>query len=103
LQEVGDAKGGAKRVAFSRPAEVVREDALPDQTDYAADQDAGADEERRSARARMRCFRLGSRRRNSGADLFDSFAGDVGGRFISGDFGVAGQRAYSFILFRSVL
>jgi len=74
----------------------VREDALADETDDAANQNAGADEERRSAGARMRRFRL-RRLWNRCADLFDSFPGDLAGRFIGGDFAVAGQRAYSLI------
>ena len=76
----------------------MREDALADETDDAANQNAGADEERRSAGARMRWFRFGRRRGNRCADLLDSFTGDLAGRFIGGDFAVAGQRAYSLIL-----
>jgi hypothetical protein len=103
LQKVWNAKRRAERVAFGGTAEVIGEDALPDETDDAADENAGADEERRSTSAGRRRFWFCGRLRNRCADLFDSFSGDRAGRLIGGDFGVARQRAYSFILFRSVL
>ena len=103
LQEVWNAKRGAERVAFTGTAEVVRKDSLPDQTDDAADENSGADKECRTCCARRRWFRWSWRFASGRAYLFDSFTGDRGGRFVSGDFGVSCQRAYSFILFRSVL
>lgn len=103
LQEVGNAKRRAEGVAFRGAAEIVGEDSLPDETDDPADENSRTDEERRSTSAGWFWFR---RRRwfdTRGADLFDSFTGYSAGRFVRGDFGVSGQRAYSFILLRSVL
>ena len=44
LKEVGNPKRRAERVASGGAAEVVGEDALPDQTDDAADENSGADQ-----------------------------------------------------------
>ena len=104
LKKVGNAKGGAESIAFRGAAEVVGEDALPHQADDAADENSGADKECRAARAGRRWFRGdGWFNSRGGAYLFDSFAGDRPGRFVSGDFAVSCQRAYSFILLRRVL
>jgi hypothetical protein len=46
LQEVGNAKGGAKGVGGVGVAEVVSEDAVADEADEAAEQDADGDEMR---------------------------------------------------------
>jgi hypothetical protein len=44
LQEIGDAEGGVEGVGGVREAEVMGEDALADEADQAAEQDAGADQ-----------------------------------------------------------
>ena len=81
----------------------MREDSLADEADDATDENSGADEECGPARARRRRFRGSGRFQWCGANLFDSFTGDRTGGFIGGDFAVSCQRAYSFILLRSVL
>jgi len=58
----------------------VRKDALADETDEAANQNAGADEERRSTGARMLRFGFRWWCGNGCADLFDSFPGNLAGR-----------------------
>ena len=78
----------------------MREDTLADQADDAADENPGADKERRASGAGRSWFRgFGG----FSADLFDSFTGDCSWRSIRDDLGVSCQRAYSFILLRSVL
>jgi hypothetical protein len=52
---------------------------LPDETDDAADENAGADQERRATGARMRGFCFCGRFGKRCADLFDSFAGNFAG------------------------
>ena len=81
----------------------MREDSLADQADDATDENPSADEECGSTGARRRWFRGSGRFQWCGAYLFDSFTGDRTGGFIGGDFAVSRQRAYSFILLRSVL
>jgi hypothetical protein len=103
LQEVRNAKRRAERIAFSGAAEVVREDSLSDQADDPADQDSGADEECGAAGAGRRGLRRCGRFQRGRANLFDSFTGCRTGGLIGGDFAVSRQRAYSFILLRSVL
>jgi hypothetical protein len=103
LQEVGNAKRGAKSVAFGGTAEVVREDSLTDEADNAADENSGADEECGAASAGRSGFRGCGRFQRRCANLFDSFTRNRAGGLIGGDFAVSCQRAYSFILLRSVL
>jgi hypothetical protein len=81
----------------------VREDALADQSDDAANENPGADKKRGAPGAGRRRFRRCSRFEWRGSYLFDSFTGDRTGGPVCGDFGVSGQRAYSFILLSSVL
>ena len=103
LKEVRNTKGRAKCVALRRAAEVVRENALADEADDAANQNSGANEERRAPGAGRCCFRRCGWFEWRRAYLFDSFTGDRTGGFVGGDFGISCQRAYSFILLRSVL
>ena len=81
----------------------MSEDTLADQANDAADENSGADEDGGTACAWRCWFRWWRWFDSRGAYLFDSFTGNRAGRFIGGDFAVSCQRAYSFILLRSVL
>jgi hypothetical protein len=76
LQEVRNTKGRAERVAFCRSSEVVREDALANQADDAADENSGADEERGAPGAGWCCFCWSRGFEWRRSYLFDSFTGD---------------------------